>query len=91
MYAKLREFSRTHRRSLVVLAASGLLSSATLMQLSDSSSGGSGSGVTLSGSFTVLSISGALLQVCVLLAVGLQPGVVYIVPGAMCLASMNSC
>jgi hypothetical protein len=44
----------------VVLAASGLLSAATLMQLSE---GGQGTAVELTGSFTILSISGALLQV----------------------------
>jgi hypothetical protein len=60
VYEKLRELSRAYRRSLVVLAASGLLSAATLMQLNE---GGQGSGVTLKGSFTILSISGALLQV----------------------------
>ncbi|KAF6254311.1 hypothetical protein COO60DRAFT_1627940 [Scenedesmus sp. NREL 46B-D3] len=59
VYEKLRDLSRSYRRSLVVLAASGLLSAATLMQLSE---GGQGTAVTLSGSFTILSISGALLQ-----------------------------
>jgi hypothetical protein len=60
VYEKLRDLSRSYRRSLVVLAASGLLSAATLMQLKE---GGQGAGVTLTGSFTILSISGALLQV----------------------------
>ncbi|GMH35109.1 hypothetical protein BSKO_02977 [Bryopsis sp. KO-2023] len=56
---KLRSFSMTYKRSLCILAASGALSSATLMQVGQ---GGHGVGVTLAGQFTVLSISGAVLH-----------------------------
>lgn len=56
---KLKSFAVSHKRSLCILAACGSLSTATLMQVGP---GGQGVGVTLTGQFTVLSISGAILH-----------------------------
>lgn len=60
VYERLTHLCSSTRRSVLVLAATGMLSAATLMQLSSS---GHGVGITLHGKFTILSLSGALLQV----------------------------
>ncbi|CAD7698669.1 unnamed protein product [Ostreobium quekettii] len=56
---KLKAFAAAHKKSVCILAACGSLSTATLMQVGQ---GGQGVGVTLRGQFTVLSISGAILE-----------------------------
>lgn len=56
---KLKELSQAYNRSLVILASTGILSSATLMQIGAQ---GQGVGVVMEGQLTILSLSGAVLQ-----------------------------